>query len=71
MTEKIALSVEEAAEALGICSKKVYEMTHISGFPAIKVGKRTLISRAGLEKWLLDQVEEKTDPVSCETHTEA
>ena len=55
-TEKIALSVAEAAALLGVSKPTMYDMTHIKGFPAIRFGKRrTLISRARLIEWFEKQ----------------
>ena len=51
-TEKLTLSVSEAAEALGICTKQCYELTHMTGFPAIRIGLRLRISRDGLREWV-------------------
>ena len=51
-TEKLTLSVSEAAEALGICTKQCYELTHLAGFPAIRIGRRIRISRDGLREWV-------------------
>ena len=53
--EKIALSVAEAAEALGVSKPTVYELIHRGDFPCFKIGTRQLISRSGLEAWVQDQ----------------
>lgn len=53
--EKIALSITEAAEQLGISRPTMYQLTRQAGFPVFKVGARTLISRAGLEAWVQAQ----------------
>ena len=53
--EKIALSITEAAEQLGISRPTMYKLTRQAGFPVFKVGARTLISRAGLEAWVQTQ----------------
>ena len=50
--EKLALSVEEAAEMLGISKPTAYQLTKVEGFPAFKIGARTVISRARLEEWV-------------------
>lgn len=49
---KAALSPPEAAELLGLAPKTVYNLTHVEGFPALKVGTRTLIPRVKLLEWL-------------------
>ena len=50
--DKIALNVSEAAALLGISRPTMYQLCHQAGFPALRVGNRTLISRAGLERWI-------------------
>lgn len=53
--EKLALSVPEAAELLGMCPKTVYQLTRRADFPAFKAGNRTIISTEGLRAWVLKQ----------------
>lgn len=52
MEEKLALSVEEAAELCGVCTKTMYTLTHRADFPTVKLGRRTLISYEGLKEWI-------------------
>jgi len=49
------LSVAEAAEMLSISAPTVYELMRRDDFPAFKLGKRTLVSRQGLETWVQAQ----------------
>ena len=49
---RLTLSVQEAAQELGISTRKVYDLTHVPGFPVLKIGSRTRIPRAGLEDWI-------------------
>lgn len=53
--EKIAISVPEAAELLGMCPKSVYDLARRPDFPASKTGNRTIISVEGLRAWVLKQ----------------
>ena len=53
--DKIALSVAEAAELLGVSPPTVYKLIRRADFPAFKVGTRTLISRSKLEEWVAAQ----------------
>lgn len=53
--EKLALSVTEAAELLGLSAKSVYTLTHSAGFPAFRVGGRTVVSAEGLREWVQQQ----------------
>ena len=50
--DKLALSVREAAELLGISTPLMYQLTHVEGFPAFHIGTRTVISRARLTEWV-------------------
>ena len=56
--EKLTLSVPEAAALIGVSASKMYEIVRIQGFPAIRVGKRVLVSAKKLEAWL-DEMTEK------------
>lgn len=49
---KLALSISEAAVALGVSRPYMYEVMKEPGFPAFKIGARTLIPQADLEAWL-------------------
>ena len=44
--EKLAISVREAAEILGISVPTAYELARRADFPAFHVGRRTLVDRA-------------------------
>lgn len=55
--EKLTLSIPEAAKILGISDSKMYELVRTEGFPTIVVGKRKLVSRKGLERWVDAQTE--------------
>ena len=54
-TERIALNVSEAAALLGISRPTMYQLMKRPGFPAFKVGTRTLISKAALLRWVDEQ----------------
>lgn len=49
---KPTLTVDEAAKYIGVSRPKMYEMTRAQGFPAIHVGRRILINRQSLLRWL-------------------
>lgn len=55
--EKLTLSVPETAEVLGISRACMYELVKSEGFPTISVGKRILVSRKGLERWVDEQAQ--------------
>jgi len=55
MTEKmepLAVSAAEAARLLSVSKPKIYELMRCDGFPAFKLGGRTLISVDGLREWI-------------------
>lgn len=52
MGDKLTLSVSETAELLGLSRPKVYDLIKLPDFPSFAVGKRRLISKAGLELWI-------------------
>jgi excisionase family DNA binding protein len=51
-TEKLAVSVPEAARLLGISKPKAYELARRADFPSFQVGGRILVSAAGLQAWV-------------------
>ncbi len=55
MSQKITLSPAEVAEALGVSRPMVYQLLHQEGFPAFKLGTRTLVSAEGLREWVAKQ----------------
>lgn len=56
--EKMALSVMEAAQLLGVSKPTMYTLTRRDDFPAFMVGNRVLISRTGLVAWIQAQCEQ-------------
>lgn len=56
MSEKLAYSVDELGEILGISRTTAYEVVCQEGFPAIRVSpRRIIVPKAGLEKWLEEE----------------
>lgn len=58
---KLALSVTETAQALGVSRPTVYQLLRRSDFPAFRIGNRWLISRSGLEAWIKTQAENQNE----------
>ena len=55
---RLALSVEEVADALGISRPVAYQLTHRDGFPAVRVSERRIIIPVdALRRWLDDEAE--------------
>ena len=55
MTERVqrlTMSVSEMSEELGISSNTGYALTHIPGFPVLRIGHRVRVSREGLAEWV-------------------
>lgn len=60
LSERISLSVADAALMLGVSERLVYEwQRQYSDFPAVKLGGRLLISRSALEEWFSQQLERR------------
>ena len=55
--EKMACSISEAAQMLGISRPTLYALLDQPGFPAFRVGNRRLISVEGLRDWIRSQTE--------------
>lgn len=59
ISEKMALTVKEAAALLGVSERIIYDIVHIPGFPAFQPGGgKWLINRRGLQAWLDQQAGE-------------
>ena len=54
-TDKLTLSIPETAAALGVSRPTVYNLIRREGFPAFRIGGRTVVSRPGLEAWVQEQ----------------
>lgn len=50
----LTYTVPELARVLGIATVKAYDLVHVKGFPSLRIGKKILVPRAALEKWLED-----------------
>jgi excisionase family DNA binding protein len=50
--ERLTLTVEEAAQALGISRASAYEAVRIHQVPSVRIGKRILVPRKALERML-------------------
>lgn len=55
MNERLAVNAAEAAELLGISAPVLRQLTRRADFPAVKLGRRWVISVAGLQRWLDEQ----------------
>ena len=55
--DRVALTVPEMAEALGIGLSSAYELIHRADFPSFRIGRSVRISRARLVEWVEQQSE--------------
>ncbi len=53
--EKLTYDVEDLMGVLGISRVKAYELANSQGFPKIRIGKRILIPKESLLKWLQEE----------------
>ena len=54
--EKLAYSVEEAAELLGISKTSAYQAAQRGELPSVIIGRRRLVPRAALDRLLAGDV---------------
>lgn len=55
----MTLTVDELAEELNISRPTAYELVKLPDFPAFNIGHRVLVNRAGLQRWIDRQCEQK------------
>ena len=55
--DKLAFTVIEAAEAIGVSDRKVRDLVNVDGFPVVRLGGRVLIPVDPLREWLKAKAE--------------
>jgi excisionase family DNA binding protein len=55
-TERLLLSVHEAAQVLGIGRDTMYRLCREHRVPVLRVGHRILVPRAALEGWIEQEI---------------
>lgn len=65
--EKLVLTVQEAAEALGVSGDLVYELTARGELPCLRLGRRRVIPRRAIDL-LIEQCVGGFDPVAVAAH---
>jgi excisionase family DNA binding protein len=60
-TEKLLLTVAEAAERASVCRTVAYDLTSRGVWPVVRIGRSIRIPVAGLLKW----IEENTSQVAA------
>ena len=58
--DKLAYSLTETAQVLGVSRPTVYELIKQPGFPVFQIGGRKLVSVEGLRDWVRNQTEVTT-----------
>ena len=56
---RIVMTVEEMGKELGISRATAYELSQRPDFPSFYIGRRVLVSRDGLLKWIEKQYSSK------------
>ena len=54
----ITLSAEQLAQVLNISRAGSYQLMHAKGFPTLKIGKRMVVPKEELRKWMDDKLAE-------------
>ena len=57
---RMVMTVEEMGKELGISRATAYELTQRPDFPSFSIGRRVLVSRDGLLKWIEKQYSSKS-----------
>ena len=55
--DKLAYSITETAQVLGVSRPTVYALIKQPGFPVFQIGGRKLVSVEGLRDWIRSQTE--------------
>ena len=55
--DKLAYSLTETAQVLGVSRPTVYALMKQQGFPVFQIGGRKLVSVEGLRDWIRSQTE--------------
>ena len=55
--DKLAYSLTETAQVLGVSRPTVYALIKQPGFPVFQIGGRKLVSVEGLRDWIRSQTE--------------
>ncbi len=61
---RMTMTVEEMGKELGVSRVTAYELAQRPDFPSFTIGRRVLVSRDGLLKWIEKQYSSKS-PVDC------
>jgi excisionase family DNA binding protein len=62
LADRLAYRPKEAAAALGISPRKLWELTNIGAVPHVRLGRAIVYPVSLLEKWLAEQAAGGTRP---------
>ena len=52
----LTYTIDQCADLLHICRPTMLDLAHSEDFPSFRIGRRLLISAAGLDRWIEEQV---------------
>ena len=52
--EKMVMTVEEAGRLVGVSRPTAYKLVKAGQLPAMRLGRRLIVPKAALERWLLE-----------------
>ena len=59
--DKATMTPKELQAYMNIGRVKAYELCNSNGFPSFRIGRKVLINRDGLKRWMQEQEEKKDD----------
>ncbi len=59
--ERLTLNIKDLQELLNISYVTAYNLTLRKDFPSFRIGRRILINREGLDRWMKEQEGKKND----------
>lgn len=57
--DKLTLTIKDLQELMNISYVTAYYLTQQKDFPSFRIGRKILINREGLDRWMKEQEEKK------------
>ena len=51
-----SLNAQQVADVLGVAKNTAYTLMHSEGFPTIRIGRRMVVPKEKLLRWMADQL---------------
>lgn len=51
-----SLNAQQVADVLGVAKNTAYTLMHSEGFPTIRIGRRMVVPKEQLLRWMTDQL---------------